>query len=163
MRKFYECGICSCIHPWDWDGDCRENAARFNLEDMMDDDELLSWKDRVAADRPDPLRDAVSKAEDKAKKYRRRYLIVRYRKQDGESRYLVTRTLSGMINRTRVGESPLLVLEVSPDGSIISKAKEFNKVVYGKSTECREYTCWCHVDPKPTGFECSHCGCVRTL
>ena len=25
----YECGICSCLHPWEWDGDCREDANRY--------------------------------------------------------------------------------------------------------------------------------------
>ena len=25
----YECGSCGCYHPWDWDGDCREDAYRY--------------------------------------------------------------------------------------------------------------------------------------
>lgn len=49
-RKFYECGICSCIHPWDWNGDCRDDANRFSLDDLARDDELLSMDDRVQAD-----------------------------------------------------------------------------------------------------------------
>ena len=50
-RIFYECGICSCIHLWNWNGDCRENAARFNLDDLSFDDELKSWEDRQEEDR----------------------------------------------------------------------------------------------------------------
>jgi hypothetical protein len=29
MSTLYECSICSCYHPWDWKGDCREDSARF--------------------------------------------------------------------------------------------------------------------------------------
>lgn len=25
----YECGICSCYHPWDFSGDCRDDSNRF--------------------------------------------------------------------------------------------------------------------------------------
>lgn len=50
MTKFYECEICGALHKWEWSGDCRENAARFQLEDLADDDELLSMADRVDAD-----------------------------------------------------------------------------------------------------------------
>ena len=32
--KYYECGICGQWHSIDWDGDCREDAARFNPEDL---------------------------------------------------------------------------------------------------------------------------------
>jgi len=48
--KFYECGICDCIHPWEFSGDCREDAQRYALDELEDDDELLSWEDRLAAD-----------------------------------------------------------------------------------------------------------------
>lgn len=49
-RKYYECGICDCIHPWNWDGDCRDDANRLSLEQLGLDDELLSWEDRQEAD-----------------------------------------------------------------------------------------------------------------
>lgn len=26
----YECGICNCYHPWDWNGDCRNDENRIN-------------------------------------------------------------------------------------------------------------------------------------
>lgn len=31
---YYECGICSQLHPVEWNGDCREDIARFNPEDL---------------------------------------------------------------------------------------------------------------------------------
>lgn len=31
---FYECGICGAHHPIRWDGDCREDAARFFMDDL---------------------------------------------------------------------------------------------------------------------------------
>jgi hypothetical protein len=27
--KLYECGICDCLHPWEFDGDCREDSERY--------------------------------------------------------------------------------------------------------------------------------------
>ena len=47
---FYECGICDSIHPWDWNGDCRDDANRLTLEDIPVDAPLMSWEDRVNAD-----------------------------------------------------------------------------------------------------------------
>jgi len=29
MVYFYECGICECLHPARFDGDCRNDANRF--------------------------------------------------------------------------------------------------------------------------------------
>lgn len=31
---YYECGICGTFHSARWNGDCRENGARFNYEDL---------------------------------------------------------------------------------------------------------------------------------
>ena len=31
-NRFYHCGICDYYHREKWDGDCREDAARFDLE-----------------------------------------------------------------------------------------------------------------------------------
>ncbi len=25
----YECDICNCLHPWDWDSDCRDDKNRY--------------------------------------------------------------------------------------------------------------------------------------
>lgn len=44
----YECGICDSMHPWDWSGDCREDANRF--EDVPPSTEVRSWADRQSAD-----------------------------------------------------------------------------------------------------------------
>lgn len=34
IPKFYRCGICDQWHSAAWDGDCREDDARFNVEDI---------------------------------------------------------------------------------------------------------------------------------
>jgi hypothetical protein len=39
--KFYECGICSYYHSALWDGDCREDAARFTVEQL--DEKFSCW------------------------------------------------------------------------------------------------------------------------
>lgn len=54
----YECGICSCYHPWSWDGDCRDDnnrysgpdeyAARYGVDEF--DIEIRSMEERVQAD-----------------------------------------------------------------------------------------------------------------
>jgi hypothetical protein len=31
---FYECGICGAYHSADWNGDCREDAARIDPNDL---------------------------------------------------------------------------------------------------------------------------------
>jgi hypothetical protein len=56
--RVYECGICDHVHPWDWDGDCRDDANRFaGVEDYCERKgiaesavEVMSWEDRQAAD-----------------------------------------------------------------------------------------------------------------
>jgi hypothetical protein len=50
--KYYDCGICGQIHPWNFDGDCRDDANRFNLEALegrhgVNGFELLEWCERV--------------------------------------------------------------------------------------------------------------------
>lgn len=51
---YYECEICGHIHPWDWDGDCRDNENRFTDDQLVQrhghDWELRSMSDWVAAD-----------------------------------------------------------------------------------------------------------------
>lgn len=54
----YECGICDELHPWDFDGDCRDDANRFGNEDdyaharnvPVQDVEVREWSDRQCAD-----------------------------------------------------------------------------------------------------------------
>ena len=43
--RFYECGICSAWHPTVWDGDCREDAARFFPEDFDERFGQDSWEE----------------------------------------------------------------------------------------------------------------------
>lgn len=56
--KLYECGICSCLHPWNFNGDCRDDDNRYG--DTLDyvekhgvkdnDIDVVSWQDRLDAD-----------------------------------------------------------------------------------------------------------------
>lgn len=32
--KYYECGICSCFHPVEWNGDCREDEHRYAMDEL---------------------------------------------------------------------------------------------------------------------------------
>ena len=44
VPQFYECGICSAWHSASWDGDCREDDARFNPEDMDEKYGPFGWE-----------------------------------------------------------------------------------------------------------------------
>lgn len=55
----YECGICECLHRWEWNGDCRDDGNRFVDEDdfrqrrcfsMNDSVEVRSAEERLVAD-----------------------------------------------------------------------------------------------------------------
>lgn len=56
--KVYECGICDHVHPWEFDGDCREDANRYaGYEDYAERNNMsscavtvLTWEDRQEAD-----------------------------------------------------------------------------------------------------------------
>ena len=55
MPKYYECGICGCVHRWEFTGDCREDRERFFCDELDAIHgplgyELVSMEDRVAAD-----------------------------------------------------------------------------------------------------------------
>lgn len=54
MAKFYECGICGCVHEWDWDGsDCSGDAKRltsWEVEALPNDAEIMTWEERLKAD-----------------------------------------------------------------------------------------------------------------
>lgn len=39
--KFYNCGICDCYHPIEFDGDCREDGSRYALDEL--DMEFGTW------------------------------------------------------------------------------------------------------------------------
>ena len=57
-RILYECEICSCLHLWQFNGDCRDDANRYgSVEDFckrynIDPDfvEVRSMDERVQAD-----------------------------------------------------------------------------------------------------------------
>ncbi len=58
VHTLYECGICSSLHRWEFDGDCREDSERFGdssdyakLYSIPDQNvSVLSWEDRENAD-----------------------------------------------------------------------------------------------------------------
>lgn len=55
MPIYYECGICGCWHPWDWNGDCRDDKNRFTADEIDTKHGPFGWEarsmdDRVAAD-----------------------------------------------------------------------------------------------------------------
>ncbi len=52
---YYDCEICSHFHPWDWNGDCRDNKNRLTYDDLDErhgenNYKVLSWVDRIEAD-----------------------------------------------------------------------------------------------------------------
>lgn len=61
MVVLYDCEICGGLHPWDWNGDCRDNANRYaDPEDYAERNkkidvrtiEVRSMDERVEADNP---------------------------------------------------------------------------------------------------------------
>lgn len=53
MTRFYECGICEHLHPWEWAGDCRDDSSRFTHKEVeaLPNYDIVLWDDRVRADR----------------------------------------------------------------------------------------------------------------
>ncbi len=47
---YYECGICSAYHSVTWNGDCREDAARFNPEDLNIKHGQFGWEEAAMED-----------------------------------------------------------------------------------------------------------------
>jgi hypothetical protein len=54
----YDCGICGSLHPWSFEGDCRDDSQRFQSEEDYADkfeisvDRIVvrSWEERQGAD-----------------------------------------------------------------------------------------------------------------
>lgn len=44
--NYYECGICEHLHPWIFDGDCRDNKNRFGYDEIENDAIIASWDER---------------------------------------------------------------------------------------------------------------------
>lgn len=59
----YECGICSCFHPWGWSADCRDDKNRYgDPEEFAEknkisvyDIEVRSMEERILADDDDMI------------------------------------------------------------------------------------------------------------
>lgn len=54
---YYDCGICDHIHPWTWNGDCRDDDNRYTLDALAaklgmpeEDIDVRSMEERVQAD-----------------------------------------------------------------------------------------------------------------
>lgn len=44
----YECTICNGLHPWNWSGDCRDNANRYTcVEEYAERNKLMSFTFKV--------------------------------------------------------------------------------------------------------------------
>lgn len=52
----YECEICGALHAWEWDGDCREDRARLQPDEIPATTEIRSMSERVAADHAEPMK-----------------------------------------------------------------------------------------------------------
>lgn len=63
MLRYYECEICDYIHPWQWNGDCRDNSNRLTMDVIEPEDIVLTMEDRLTADQETDLEKAVNKAE----------------------------------------------------------------------------------------------------
>ncbi len=50
MARYYECGICDHLHPWDWSGDCRDDANRHTADVIHDGDTIETMEARLVAD-----------------------------------------------------------------------------------------------------------------
>lgn len=53
--RYYECGICGHIHPWEFNGDCRADDMRFTVNEIEAKHsktgfEVLTMDERVEAD-----------------------------------------------------------------------------------------------------------------
>ena len=54
----YDCEICGSMHPWNWDGDCRDDENRYDGEEdyaerngvSVNDVDVRSMENRVDAD-----------------------------------------------------------------------------------------------------------------
>jgi hypothetical protein len=44
LPKFYECGICGAWHSLAWDGDCREDGARFFADELDAKYGMMGWE-----------------------------------------------------------------------------------------------------------------------
>lgn len=52
--RFYECGCCEYLHPVAWDGDCRDDANRFSLDQLDDKYGYDGWEELFPGDSDSP-------------------------------------------------------------------------------------------------------------
>ncbi len=56
--RLYDCGICDCLHPWNWRGDCRDDANRYMDEDDYIERSGLAEDTKIAVSSMDERIDA---------------------------------------------------------------------------------------------------------
>ncbi len=44
-QQYYECGICDNYHYIEFNGDCRDDDERFQLDEIPLDAEIISWEE----------------------------------------------------------------------------------------------------------------------
>lgn len=49
---YYRCGICDCYHPADWNGDCRDDANRYAMDELDEKHGSDGWDDIPMEDLP---------------------------------------------------------------------------------------------------------------
>lgn len=52
LPTYYECGCCGSYHPTSWDGDCRDDANRYALDQLDAKHGAFGW---LEVDQPDGL------------------------------------------------------------------------------------------------------------
>lgn len=50
--RFYDCGICGAYHSAEWNGDCREDAARLDPNDLDEKYGIDGWEEIDMSDLP---------------------------------------------------------------------------------------------------------------
>ena len=52
--KYYECGICDHLHPWEFNGDCRDDSNRLTFDDIPPNSDIQSMDERILEDLKTP-------------------------------------------------------------------------------------------------------------
>ena len=48
--KYYECSICDHLHPWEFNGDCRDDSNRFCDDEVPHDSDIRTMAERLRAE-----------------------------------------------------------------------------------------------------------------
>lgn len=50
VMKFYDCSICGLLHPWNFNGDCRNDDKRFTFDEIPEDSKIHTMEERIKSD-----------------------------------------------------------------------------------------------------------------